>query len=137
MRDTPSTCTCPDGVSATPDSSSPIPAVLGTEPTAITACEPSTRRPSVSLDDHAVAGAGDGGRARAVQHGHAAAAEHVLDHLGGVGVLAGQHAVAGADQGDGAAEAEVGVRELGAGDAGADDHDVLGQVGQVVEPAAR
>src|SRR5690606_7877739 len=84
------------------------------------------------LDLDAVPDAADGGGAGAGQDGHAAAAEDVLDELGGVLVLPGQHPVAAGDEGDGHAEAVVGAGELGAGDAGADDDEVLGQLGEVV-----
>ena len=73
------------------------------------------------------------GRPGAVHHLHAASAEDVLDDGRRVGVLAGQHPVARGDQHDLAAEAEVGVRQLGAGDAGADDDQLLGQLLQVVD----
>ncbi len=67
------------------------------------------------------------------EHLHAALAEDVLDDRGGVGVLAGQHPVAGRDEDDLRAEAEVGLRELGAGDAGPDDDDALGQLVEGVD----
>ena len=60
--------------------------------------------------DDPVADPLDRGRARAAHDGHAAALEHVLEHLGGVGVLPGQHAVAGGDQDDLGPEREVGRR---------------------------
>ena len=46
VRETRSTATWPDAVSSTPRSSSPMPLVCGTEPTASRACEPATSRPS-------------------------------------------------------------------------------------------
>ena len=67
-------------------------------------------------DDDPVGGALDRRGARLVQHLHAALAEDVLDDRGGVGVLAGQHAVARRHEHDLRAEAEVGLGELGAGD---------------------
>ena len=75
---------------------------------------------------HHVTGAGHGLHPGAREHVHPAAGEHLLEDLGGVGVLAGQHPVAAGDQGDRDAEGEVAGRELGAGDAGA-DHDQLGR----------
>ena len=75
---------------------------------------------------HHVAGAGHRLHPRPRQHGHAAPGEHLLEHRGGVGVLAGQHPVAAGDQGDRDAEGQVAGRELRAGDAGA-DHDQLGR----------
>ena len=59
--------------------------------------------------------------------------EDLLQQLGGVAVLAGQHPLAAGHQGDLAAHGEVGAGELRAGDAGPDDDQVLRQLGQVVE----
>ena len=64
---------------------------------------------------------------------HAAAPEDVLQHGGGVRVLAGQHPVAGGDEGDLGAERLVGAGELGAGDAGADHDQLLGELVEVVD----
>ena len=52
---------------------------------------------------------------------------------GGVGVLAGQHPVAGGDEHDLGPQPEVGLGELGTGDAGADDDQPLGQGVEVVD----
>ena len=89
-------------------------------------CEPSTCAAVGERHGHDVAGAGHGLHPRAREHVHAAAGEHLLEDLGRVGVLAGQHPVAAGDQGDRDAEGEVAGRELGAGHAGADD-DQLGR----------
>jgi hypothetical protein len=48
VRDTRSTTMCPACVTSTPHCSRLSPAVFGTVPTVIKACEPSTVRPSVS-----------------------------------------------------------------------------------------
>ena len=76
------------------------PPVLGTDPTASRQWLPSTERPSSSVDHdtRTIGGTPHGGRPRAVEHLHAAPAEHVLDHLGGVGVLARQDPVAAGDE---------------------------------------
>ena len=96
-------------------------------------CEPSTVVPSdsVTTTPSAVRDADCG--ARPAEHLHAATAEDVLEHLGGVGVLAGEHAVARRDEDDLGAERVVGRRELGAGDAGADDDQPLRQLVEVVD----
>ena len=93
----------------------------------------STSRPSSSRTTHPVGGALDRGHARAPEHLHAALGEDVLDDLGGVGVLTGQHAVARGDEDDLRAQAEVGLGELGAGDARPDDDEPLGQGVEVVD----
>ena len=46
VRETRSTTMCPEGLSSTPISASPMSAVCGIEPTASRACEPSISRPS-------------------------------------------------------------------------------------------
>ena len=76
---------------------------------------------------HAVVGAGHRVGARVLDQRHAAFGEHLLEHRGGVGVLVRQDLVAAGHHGDLHAELGVGVDELGAGDAGADDDEVLGQ----------
>src|SRR5690606_5336933 len=78
------------------------------------------------LDLDAVTDAPHGGGAGAGQDVHPAAAEDGLDELGGVLVLTREHAVAAGDEGDRHPQAVVGAGELGAGDAGADDDEVLG-----------
>ena len=70
---------------------------------------------------------------RARHHGHAAVAEDLLDEVRGVGVLAGQDPVARGDERHGHTERVVGPRELGTGDARADDDEVRGQLGELVE----
>ena len=87
------------------------------------------------LDEHALLGAADGGGPAAFGDLAAARLEHLLDHGGGVGVLARQHLVAGGDQRDGHAGLEVAGGELGAGDARADDHEVLGHLVELVDVA--
>ena len=75
--------------------------MLGTEPSARMQCEPSTVRPSVSVTVTAVAVIGSTDSIRELrQHVHAASGQHLLEHRGRVGVLAGQHPVAAGDQGD-------------------------------------
>src|SRR5699024_9738155 len=66
-------------------------------------------------------------------HGDAAAAEGLLEHVGGLRIGAGQHLVSRGDQGDLAAQGPVRARELGTGHAGADDDQVLGQGVQLVQ----
>src|SRR5690606_34352052 len=83
--------------------------------------------------DHAVGGALDGGGPRAAHDVHATAPVDLLEHLGAVGVLVGHHAVAAGDERHLGAERAVGAGELGPGDAGADDDEVLGKLVQVVQ----
>ena len=126
--------TWPRGLSATPTSSArPMPAVCGTEPTASRTCEPATSRPSSSRTrTPSPTRSADAARER-FSTCMPRSAEDVLDDGRRVGVLAGQHPVARGDQHDLAAEAEVGVGQLGAGDARADDDELLGQLLQVVD----
>ena len=86
-------------------------------------------------DDHAVAVAAHRLRPRLREDLHAALGEDVLQHGGGVGVLARQHPVAAGHERDLGAHLDVGRHELRPGDAGADDDQVLGQLGEVVELA--
>ena len=109
--------------------------MLGIEPTAMRQWLPVTRLAVGEGDDDAVALAAHGLRAGPGQDLHAAAAERLLQHLGGVRVLAGQHPVAAGDEDDLGAERQVGRGELRPGDAGADDDEALGQLGQVVQLA--
>ena len=64
---------------------------------------------------------------------HPALAECLLQHLRGVGVLVRKHAVPAGDHGD--LDAHLGERgdELGTGHTGTDDHQVRGQLGEVVQ----
>ena len=81
---------------------------------------------------HALAVLGvDGGRPAVLDHVHAAAQEHLLQHLGQVGVVVGQDLVARRHQRDTRAAAREEVRELAAGRPRAQHHQVLGQVAQV------
>ncbi len=84
-------------------------------------------------DDDAVGGPFDRRHPRAPEDLHPALGEHVLDDGGGVGVLAGQDPVARGDEDDLRAEAEVGLGELGPGDAGAHDDEPLGELLEVVD----
>src|SRR5690606_15944328 len=84
-------------------------------------------------DHHAVGGAFDGGGAAAAHDVHAAAAVDLFEDFGAVGVFVGHHAVAAGDEGDLGAERAVGAGELGAGDAGADDDELFGELVEVVE----
>ena len=84
-------------------------------------------------DGHGVAVAGDRLHPGLREHLHAAALGDVLEHGGGVGVLAGQHPVARGDQRDLDAEREVGAGELGAGDARADDDQLRRRLVEVVD----
>ncbi len=114
--------------------------------------EPNVRRPRHRPDRHQDVAACDGPAIREIdldavvdpagglgpspaQHGHSSALEHLLEHPGRVGVLPGQHPVPGGDKRHVRAERLVGAGELGAGDTGADDNQMLGQFPQVVEMA--
>ena len=135
VRETRSTTMCPDSATATPHCSRLSPAVFGTVPTVISACEPSTVRPSVSstttpFSVRVTLAARPRSAIRPPRDG-----EDLLDDGGGVGVLAGQHLVAGGDEGDRHAGLEVAGGELGAGHAGADDDEVLGHLREVVDVA--
>src|SRR5437763_1241271 len=79
----------------------------------------------------ALLGAPDAGRPAALEP-PATGGEDLLEHLGGVGVLAGQHPVSRGDQGARDAGLEVAGRELRAGHAGTDDHQVLGCLVELV-----
>ena len=91
--------------------------MFGTEPTARMQWEPSTVRPSVSVTVTVPPSRRTDSIRELRQHVHPAPEQDLLEHGRGVGVLAGQHPVAARDQGDPAAEREVGTGELGAGDA--------------------
>ena len=67
--------------------------MLGTVPTVISACEPSTVRPSVSSTTTPFSVRRPRRRAALVSTAPAGL-EDLLEHLGGVGVLTGQHPVA-------------------------------------------
>ena len=88
-------------------------------------------------DGHGVAVARHRRHPGARQHVHPTSGEHVLEDAGGVGVLAGQHAVAARDERDPAAECEVGAGELRARHARAHDDQVLRQLGRGRRPAPR
>ena len=107
--------------------------VLGTDPTVISACEPLDRPAVGERDDHAVAVAAHRLRPCLREDLDAALGEHVLQHRGGVGVLAGEHPVAAGDERDPGAHLDVRRHELRAGHARPDDDQVLGQLGEVVE----
>ena len=110
------------------------PAVFGTEPSASRQCEPVTVRPSVRVhgDLVAVAGSTDSIRERESTF-MPRRVSTLLQHLGGVGVLAGQHPVARGDQGDLDTQRHVGAGELGAGHARAHHDHVRGRLGEVVD----
>ena len=107
--------------------------MFGTEPSARMQWDPSTVRPSVRVTVTASPDAGHRLHPRLRQHLHAAAGEHVLQHHRGVRVLAGQHPVARGDQGDVDAEREVRRGELRPGHAGADHHQLLRHLVDVVD----
>ena len=134
VRETRSTTTCPDGVISTPHCSRFSPVVFGTVPTVISTCEPSTVRPSVSSTETPFSVPRGAGGPAALQPA-TARLEDLLEHLGGVGVLSRQHPVARGDEGDRHAGLEVPGGELRAGDAGADDDEVLGHLLELVDVA--
>jgi hypothetical protein len=78
-------------------------------------------------------GAGDRIGTRVLDQRDAAFGEHVLQHGRGVGVLVRQDLIAAGHHGHRDTELGVSVDELGAGDAGADHDEVLGQSLQIVE----
>ena len=86
-------------------------------------------------DADRVAGAFDAGGARALEQRDALAHELVLERGRHLGVLERQHLLAGDEQGHLRAEGVEHVRELDAGDAGADHDDVLRQLGRRVRLA--
>jgi hypothetical protein len=96
-------------------------------PSAVPACS--------TTDPDPVGGAGDRLRAGVLDQRDAAGDQGVLQHGGGVGVLVRQDLVAAGHHRHLHPELGVGVDELRAGDAGADDHQMLGQLVQVVELA--
>ena len=121
-------------VVATPAASRPRPSTFGARPAAtrissatISRRSPSrSRRPSSSrpaaphLDD-----------LDAELEVDAVARQRLLDDLGGVGVLAGQDVAVHVEQGDPAAEAGEGLRQLAADRAAADHHQPRRQLGEV------
>ena len=70
---------------------------------------------------------------RPAQDLHPAAPEHVLDDRRGIGVVARQDVLARGDEDDLGTQPEVCLGELGAGDAGSDDDEPLGQLGELVD----
>ena len=109
--------------------------MLGTEPTVISACEPVTVRPSASVTTTPSPSRRTDSARACGEDLHTALGEDVLQHGGGVGVLAGEHPVAAGHERDPGAHLDVGRHELRPGDAGPDDDQVLGQLGEVVELA--
>ena len=103
-----------------------MPSVLGTDPTAISTCEPVTVPPSSSctVTSGPLLVALHGSRAR--QHRHAAVFEDSLDHGRRVRVLAGQHPVSRRHQRHLRSQCLVGTGELCTRDTGSDDDQVLG-----------
>src|SRR5690606_31050805 len=89
----------------------------------------------VEFDFDAVRGAAGRGGPGMIPDVHAALLEDLADDFGGLGVLVGHDAVPRGDEGDRRAHGEVGGGELGAGDAGADHDEVLGEFVEVVELA--
>jgi hypothetical protein len=70
-------------------------------------------------------------RAPVLDHVHAAAEEDLLEHLGQVGVVGRKELVASRDERHPRAAAREEVRELAAGRAGAEHHQMLGHVAQL------
>ena len=96
---------------------------------------PATARPSVSTTTHPVAVAGAPRPPASLLDHRAPALEDLSMHLGGVGVLAGQHPIAAGDQRDLRAQRAVRGGELRPGDPRADDDQMARQLLQVVELA--
>ena len=133
VRDTRSTATWPVGVSSTPVPSRPMSRGLRHRADREQGVRTDDLAPVLEAHDDTVGGALDRRHPRAAEHLHAPLGEDVLDDLGGVGVLAGEHPVARGDEHDLGPEPEVGLGELGTGDAGADDDEPLGQGVEVVD----
>ena len=94
VRETRSTVMKPASSVATPASSRPRSAVLGTEPRARMQCEPGDGAAVGERDGDRVAVAGDRLHPGLAEHLHAAPGGDLLEDRRGVGVLAGQHPVA-------------------------------------------
>ena len=89
-----------------------MPSLLGIEPTASSACEPSIDAAVLAAHAHDVAVALDRARARALQQRDAACEERLLEHRGDLGVLDRQHLLARHEQRDLRPERVEEVREL-------------------------
>ena len=110
--------------------------MLGTEPTAISACEPSTVRPSESVDRDAVAGARAPTSARellriVMPRSRKTRSMAMAASASSCGITRSRLETSVTLH----AHGQVGAGELGAGHAGADHDQVLGQLGQVVDLA--
>ena len=98
---------------------------------------PSTLRPSSHSTSTESSTRVDGLRPRALEQLDAAREELVLEHRGDLGVLHRQHLLARHDERHLRAERAEHVGELDAGDARADDAEVLGDLGRRVRLAGR
>ena len=81
-------------------------------------------------DDVGIVDIGRAGPA-VLDHVHTALEEHLLQHLGQVGIVAGQQLVARRDQGDAGTAAREEVGELAAGRPGAEHDQVLRQIAEL------
>ena len=100
VRETRSTTTCPAGVTSTPHCSRFSPAVFGHRADGHQRVRALDGAAVGELDDDALLGPLHRGGAAALGDPAPAGLEDLLQHLGGVGVLAGQHLVAAGDEGD-------------------------------------
>ena len=83
--------------------------------------------------DVAILGAVDGFHAAVLFQFHAALAQHGLEDVGRIGVVMRQNTVAGGNHSDLHTQLCKGGDELGTGDAGTDDDEVLRQLSEVVD----
>ena len=122
----------PRSPNLTPADSSPSSIVFGTHPDAEQHVRAVQLAAVLQHQPYALTVLGvDGGRAAVLDHVHAALEEHLLQHLGQIGVVVGQDLVAGRHQRDTGAAAREEVRELAAGRPRPQHHQMLGQVAQV------
>ena len=74
-----------------------------------------------------------GGGAGAGHDAHTATLENVLQHAGGVLILAGEHTVTGGDQGHLRTQTVIGRGKLGTGHARTDHDELLGHLAEIVQ----
>ena len=101
----------------------------------MSACEPVHGPPVLELYDDAIIDPPNRAGPRPPHQGATSRGEDLLHHLGRVRIFTGQHPIAAGHQRHRHAELAVAARELRPGDAGSDDHQSLGQAGEVVDVA--